>query len=97
VAQRRRSFLGRRQARESLFNERFERQSKRYLQELRRQALIEQVPAEVAQKLRPQAALTPGAAKRRGAVPRPIAMRRGEEENHRSQTAARAPAGRAQR
>jgi peptidyl-prolyl cis-trans isomerase SurA len=33
--------LGKKQARETLFNEKYEQQSKRYLQELRRQALIE--------------------------------------------------------
>ena len=32
---------GRRQAKEALFNKKFEQQSKRYLQDLRRQALIE--------------------------------------------------------
>jgi peptidyl-prolyl cis-trans isomerase SurA len=36
---------GKRQARESLFNEKFEQQSKKYLQDLRRAALIEPGPA----------------------------------------------------
>jgi peptidyl-prolyl cis-trans isomerase SurA len=36
---------GKRQARESLFNEKFEQQSKKYLQELRRSSLIEPGPA----------------------------------------------------
>ena len=37
---------GKRQARETLFNQKFEQQSKKYLQELRRQALIEPGPAK---------------------------------------------------
>jgi peptidyl-prolyl cis-trans isomerase SurA len=37
---------GKKQAKETLFNQKFEQQSKRYLQELRRQALIEPGPAK---------------------------------------------------
>jgi peptidyl-prolyl cis-trans isomerase SurA len=37
---------GKKQARETLFNQKFEQQSKKYLQELRRQALIEPGPAK---------------------------------------------------
>ena len=37
---------GKKQAKEALFNQKFEQQSKRYLQELRRQALIEPGPAK---------------------------------------------------